>query len=90
MWILRELWSDITGSTLVGLIGITGIFLFLFAIIAVAIYRVREIQEREHAGVGDKTHSHDHDWEKQDRGAGKPVVQSERKEDQLSHMTSVT
>jgi hypothetical protein len=61
MWMLRELWNDILGSTTVGVIGVTMIFVFLFTIVGAAVYRIREQYEAERAGKRTSSHAHLHD-----------------------------
>jgi hypothetical protein len=61
MWMLRELWNDILGSTTVGVIGVTMIFVFLFSIVGAAIYRIREQHQEEGAHKKSRTHAHLHD-----------------------------
>jgi hypothetical protein len=72
IWMIREMLSDMAGSTVQGLIGITAVFIFLFTIIGVATYRIREQLKHESSGEKSSSHAHLIDQESVNRFGEEP------------------
>jgi hypothetical protein len=72
IWMIREMLSDMTGSSVQGVIGITAVFIFLFTIIGVAIYRIREQVKLESSGEKRRSHAHLIDQESVNRFGEEP------------------
>jgi hypothetical protein len=86
MWMLRELFNDISGSTVQGIVGVSAVLLFLIGIIAAAIYRIREQQQMEHAGKKDPAHAHLREEDMNRFGEEPDNVGEEDSEVQLSRL----